>query len=77
MSGIKPYKRNRKLEDRMGELRVTGALLSYSTGIQESKISKIKMGRTKASKEEKVLIAETLECEVEEIFNNGEENDNQ
>jgi hypothetical protein len=65
---LKPYYRNVALEQRCREKRVTGALISYNSGIHESRFSKILNNRTAATPKEKNKIAQALECTVEEIF---------
>jgi len=65
---IRPYYRNERLDRRCRELRVTGSLLAYNTGISEYRLSKIRTGRLEPKAHEKQLIADKLDCKPEQIF---------
>jgi DNA-binding Xre family transcriptional regulator len=62
------YVRNYKLDNKMKDMRASGAILSFSTGIPDSRLSKIRVGRIKPREDEKQKIANALECKVEDVF---------
>jgi hypothetical protein len=65
---LKPYYRNVNLDRRCREMRATGALIAFSSGIPEHRFSRILNGRLVPRPEEKKKIAEVLECNEIEIF---------
>ncbi|MBF0432569.1 MAG: hypothetical protein HQK83_14890 [Fibrobacteria bacterium] len=65
---LKPYYKNEKLDRRCRELRVTGALISFNTGLPEWRFSKILNGRLEPNDKEKQLLAKALACKVTDLF---------
>lgn len=67
---MKPYYKNARLENKMREMRATGALICHNCDIPEYRFSKILNGRNVSTEEEQKTIAKLLECKVSDIFPN-------